>query len=57
MTNKNDELLKTMIDNSYINSDGIIWMSINKNNIFYETIKQRIKECDDYYEASNKVFG
>lgn len=53
MANKNDELLKTMIDNSYINSDGIIWMSINKNNIFYEAIKQRIKECDDYYETDN----
>lgn len=53
MSNKNDELLKTMIDNSYINSDGIIWMSINKNNTFYEAIKQKIKECDDYYETDN----
>lgn len=53
MPNKNDEVLKTMIENSYINPNGIIWMSINKNNIFYEDIKQKIKECDDYYETDN----
>ena len=56
MINKNDKVLKTMIENSYLNCNGIIWMSINKNNIFYEAIKQIIKDCDDYYEASNKVF-
>lgn len=53
MPNKNDEVLKAMIENSYINPNGIIWMSINKNSIFYEAIKQRIKECDDYYETDN----
>lgn len=46
MANKNDEVLKVMIENSYINPNGVIWMSINKDNIFYEVIKQKIKESE-----------
>lgn len=46
MENKNDEVLKAMIENSYINRNGVIWMSINKDNIFYEIIKQKIKESE-----------
>lgn len=52
MTNNNDELLKTMIENSYLNCDGIIWMSINKNHKDYEKIKAMILECESN-ETSN----
>lgn len=45
-TKQQSELLKTMIENSYINPNGVIWMSINKDNIFYEVIKQKIKESE-----------
>jgi|GEM_PF-5196336 len=47
MSKKNDEVLKAMIENSYINSDGIIWMSINKDNKHYEKIKAMILECEN----------
>ena len=47
MTNNNDELLKTMIENSYLNCNGIIWMSINKDNKNYEKIKAMILECEN----------
>ena len=47
MPNKNDELLKTMFENCYINPNGIIWMSINKDNKDYEKIKAMILECEN----------
>lgn len=47
MPNKNDEVLKTMIENSYINPNGVIWMSINKNHKDYEKIKAMILECEN----------
>ena len=42
-----NDLLKTMIENSYLNCDGIIWMSINKDNKNYEKIKAMILECEN----------
>lgn len=51
-TQQQNDLLKTMIENSYLNCDGIIWMSINKNHKDYEKIKAMILECESN-EISN----